>query len=246
MERINYRITLDAFKGGIQRRLQGFETSDNMSRRISISLVSGGEDFKIPKENVMAMMYVMTPGAEEPSINACTIDGNTIIYDVLPIMVPGVTKMQMKLVEVSTNGAKSVLVSPKFAVEVSESSTNDETAEQTVTFTALEDAVAKAKAVYDVRLLGITVSDDGVFRAEYADGTVYETDALQKLMFSGDYRMSKSYAVGGSGIRDGEDTDNAKYYCEEAAKNVNTYIETILEEDGNLIIRTSFVPSGEV
>lgn len=29
-------------------------------------------------------------------------------------------------------------------------------------------------------------------------------------------KLSKSYAIGGSGVRDGEDTDNAKYYCEHA------------------------------
>lgn len=29
-------------------------------------------------------------------------------------------------------------------------------------------------------------------------------------------KLSQSYAVGGSGVRDGEDTDNAKYYCEHA------------------------------
>ena len=29
-------------------------------------------------------------------------------------------------------------------------------------------------------------------------------------------KLSQSYAIGGSGFRDGEDTDNAKYYCEHA------------------------------
>ena len=29
-------------------------------------------------------------------------------------------------------------------------------------------------------------------------------------------KLSQSYAIGGSGVRDGEDTDNAKYYCEHA------------------------------
>lgn len=33
-----------------------------------------------------------------------------------------------------------------------------------------------------------------------------------------DSKMSQSYAVGKSGIRDGEDTDNAKYYCDLAEK----------------------------
>lgn len=29
-------------------------------------------------------------------------------------------------------------------------------------------------------------------------------------------KLSRSYAIGGSGVRDGEDTDNAKYYCVKA------------------------------
>ena len=29
-------------------------------------------------------------------------------------------------------------------------------------------------------------------------------------------KLSQSYAVGGAGVRDGEDMDNAKYYCEHA------------------------------
>ena len=29
-------------------------------------------------------------------------------------------------------------------------------------------------------------------------------------------KLSQSYAIGGAGVRDGEDTDNAKYYCEHA------------------------------
>ena len=32
---------------------------------------------------------------------------------------------------------------------------------------------------------------------------------------------SKSWAVGGTGIRDGEDTDNAKYYCEQSFESAN-------------------------
>lgn len=51
----------------------------------------------------------------------------------------------------------------------------------------------------------------------------YEFDALNDLLerAEADYtevvRLSKSYAVGDAGeIRDGEDTDNAKYYCEQS------------------------------
>lgn len=34
-------------------------------------------------------------------------------------------------------------------------------------------------------------------------------------------KLSQSYAIGGSGVRDGEDTDNSKYYSEQASKSAN-------------------------
>lgn len=43
-----------------------------------------------------------------------------------------------------------------------------------------------------------------------------------------DAKLSQSYAVGKSGIRDGEDTDNAKYYSEQAKKIANITIDSEL------------------
>lgn len=37
---------------------------------------------------------------------------------------------------------------------------------------------------------------------------------------SADAKLAQSYAIGGSGVRDGEDTDNAKYYAQKAAKDL--------------------------
>lgn len=182
MERITYRITLDAHKNGIQRTLQGFETADNMSRRIAINLVASGDTHEIPFDHVTAMMYVTTPNAAEPSINQCIIDDNTIIYDVLPtdIAVEGIVDMQLKLIEGRPDGPRKVLLSPKFALEVHESDTDDGKVEQTTTFTALEELVAKASEVYEHRLVSVVMSDEYVLTVTYADGTVYESDALKE------------------------------------------------------------------
>lgn len=212
MERIVYRKTLDVHKNGIQFTLQGFETADNMARKIEISLMASGDTIDIPLEQITAMMYVTTPSATEPSINACTIKGNTIIYDVLPIVEEGITEMQLKLIETRPNGAKGVLPSPRFAVEVAKSNADDEGAAQSPTFTALEDAIARANGVYDSRLIGIELDEDCTFRAKYADGTIYESDVLKELFLKGDVLLSQSYAKGGTGIRAGEDTDNSMYY----------------------------------
>lgn len=212
MERITYRITLDAYKNGIQRVLQGFETADNMARRIAINLTSGGDTFELPSSNLVAMMYVTVPGTDAISINNCEIVNDTIIYDVLPIIKEGITEMQLKLIETRPDGAKKVLAYPKFAVEVTESNMNDTGAMQTTTFTALEDAVAKAEATYSSRLVRIEIDEGCVFKAYYADGTVYENDYLHEALYNGNALLSESWAKGGTGVRPDEDTNNSMYF----------------------------------
>ena len=212
MEKIVYRKTLDVHKNGIQFTLQGFETADNMTRTIEINLMASGDTIDLPLEQLVALMYVTTPNATEPSINKCTIKDNTIIYDVLPIVEEGITGMQLKLIDSRPEGANGVLPSPKFAIEVSESGTNDNGAMQTTTYTALEEAIAKAKGVYDARLIRMEIGSDCIFRVYFADGTVYETDALKETLLKGEALLSQSYARGGTGLRAGEDTDNSMYY----------------------------------
>ena len=212
MERIVYRKTLDVHKAGIQFTLQGFQTADNMARRIEINLMANGDTIDLASEKLVALMYVKSPSASEPSINGCSIKGNTIAYDVLPIVEGGITEMQLKLIETSTTGATRVLAAPMFAVEVSESGMEDDSAEQSTTFTALEDALAKANSVYETRIERIVLSPDCVFTIYYADGTIYESDALKDIIVIGESVMSKSFARGGTGVRDGEDTDNSMYY----------------------------------
>ena len=236
MELIIYRKTLDVHKNGSQFMLQGFETADNMSRVIEISLMASGDAIDFPLERIVAMMYVTTPSATEPSINECTIKDNKVVYNVLPIVEEGITTMQLKLIETSPEGAKSVLASPKFAVEVTNSNVNDDGEELKTTFTAIEDFIAKADAAYGSRLERIELTSECIFKAYYYDGTTYETDILQKLFLNGNVELSKSYAMGGTGVRAGEDTDNSKYYSNVSrseslnAKAIMKNSEEILEE----------------
>jgi hypothetical protein len=124
--------------------------------------------------------------------------------------------MQLKLIEASGDGKPTVLATPRFAVEVIKSETDDESIKGSPTYTAVEEAIARAKGVYESRLLRIALDSDCVFTAYYADGTVYESDVLKELFLKGDVLLSQSYAKGGSGVRDGEDTDNAMYYSQVA------------------------------
>lgn len=212
MERIIYRKTLDLHKNGIQFTLQGFQTADNMSRTLELSLMASGDTIDLPLEQLMAVMYVTTPNATEPSINECVIKDNTVVCDVLPIVEEGITEVQLKLIETRVDGASGVLATPKFAIEVSKSNMEEEGATQNATFSALETALAKAKGVYDSRLTRIVLSPDCIFSVYYADGTIYTSDALRDVVVNGESLIAKSYARGGTGVRDGEDTDNSMYY----------------------------------
>lgn len=236
MELIRYQKTLDVHKNGTQFVLQGFETADRLSRIIEISLMASGDAIDFPLEKIVAMMYVTTPGADEPSINECTIEDNKIIYNVLPITAEGITTMQIKLIETDITGAKRVLASPQFAVEVGKSNTNDDGEELKTTFSAIEDFIAKAEAAYESRLEKIELDSECLFRAYYYDGSIYETDILKKLFLNGNVELSKSYAMGGTGVRAGEDSDNSKYYSNVSksealnAKSIMENSEEVLEE----------------
>lgn len=61
--------------------------------------------------------------------------------------------------------------------------------------------------------------------------------------------LSQSYAVGGTGTRDGENTDNAKYYSEQAGKVLNALNNAHIDENGHLVYTSpdgSTVDLGEV
>lgn len=123
MNKIIYRLTLDTHKNGIQKTLQGFQTADNNTRRIVISLVAGGDSYEFDGSNTTAIAYVTTPNTTIPNTYDCTIKDNSIIYDVPSITEEGISEVQIKLVE---TGEESVLATPKFAIEVLKSLMDDE------------------------------------------------------------------------------------------------------------------------
>ena len=235
MERITYRKTLDVHKNGIQFLLQGFETADKMSRVIEVSLMASGDTIDFPLERVSAWMYVTSPGADEPDIQGCTIVDNKVVYEVMPITTEGITEMKLKLIETDAKGMKSVLASPKFAVEVTESGMNDDGEELKAKFTDIESLIGLAKRAYDNRLDRIELSSDCTFYAYYSDGTVmYKTDILKKLFLNGNVELSASYAHGGTGVRVGEDTDNSMYYSN-VSKSEALNAKSIMEDSKEVL-----------
>ena len=177
MEKVNYRITLDVQKPGVQKILRGMFAGEALSRRIVISLVAGSSVCNMD-QNTTAMMYVTKPNGVT-NYNACTIEDNLIYYDILQdnLNVEGMSQMQLKILS-----GDSILYAPMFNVEIQRNLTSDEQAEETPTFTALEKALAQATEVYNTRLVSIEVEEDLTFVATFGDGTTYESYAIKNAI----------------------------------------------------------------
>lgn len=244
MEKITYRKTLDVHKNGTQFTLQGFQTADKMSRVIEISLMASGDAIDFPLEGIQAVMYVSTPGAETPSRIECDIKDNKIIYNVLPITEEGTIIMQLKLIE--TSPGTSVLYSPKFAVEVSKSDGDVNDAEGSEIYTKFERTIQKADEAYNKAMTNFVLSADGIITITYRDGSTYESDFLKRINIGDNAALSESYAKGTAGVRQGEETDNAKYYSNVAksealnAKNIMSESRDVLDEVRLHGVYTSF------
>lgn len=227
VQNLIYRFTLDTFKNGVQRILQGFQTGESVSRKMIISLVSGSESYELPLSNITATMYVKRPSQESPSINACAIDSenNAILYDILneDIAEAGIVEMQLKIID-SISG--KVLISPKFGMEVWESNIDDSDAEESPTYTALETALAQATAMKDSAIAELYIDDDNVFTVVFGDGTTYTStviaDAIGRIDSVEEYALkSEGFAVGEqNGVPVASESpyyqNNAKYYAESA------------------------------
>lgn len=250
MEAIIHRFTLDCKKSGTQEVLQGFGTGDNISRKLIISLVYGSNTYEIDQDHCEALMYVKNPISGVTSINECFIEGNAVHYTVTKDDLRNAGEVIMLLKLIYTDpvvGTRNVLVAPRFALEVGETENLDDIIEQEIakrnfegTFTALEKAVGRAQAIYHTRLVQIEFDNEYVFHAYYADGTEYVNDGVSEAYAEiveareevvTNYLLTRSYAVGDTESRPGEETDNAKYYhavalsASEAAKDAQKRAE---------------------
>ena len=82
---------------------------------------------------------------------------------------------------------------------------------------AISDSIYQTK-----RQLQIYV-DDAADSAAYAEAS---RKKIENLITSDYQQLAKSYAVGDTGYREGEATDNAKYYAEQAALSEETAVES--------------------
>jgi hypothetical protein len=101
----------------------------------------------------------------------------------------------------------------------------------------------------DTDTIGFT-NNSGVISANVLNGSITD-DKIEKNYLSNikvqaqtatdNATLSKSYAVGGTSSRTGEDTDNAKYYAEESAKYAGKFIDDTTGEKYKLGIDNGLV-----
>lgn len=227
IQELKYRFTLDAFKNGMQRVLQGFQTGESVARSMEISLASGTQPFEFPSNAITATMYVTRPSDATPSINACTIDAenNKVIYHISAedIAEAGVVKMQLKLIDID----EVVLISPMFGMEVWESTIEDSEAEDTPTYTALTQALADAIAMKDSAIADLYIDENNIFTVVFGDGTTYTSSVLADAIARIDSVEQNALKAEGFAVGEQNGTpvessspyyhNNAKHYSEQAS-----------------------------
>ena len=115
----------------------------------------------------------------------------------------------------------------------------------TITFVVQADGSIKAE-VLDGSITESKLQPNYLaqIKVETAKSESYMNNASQSAKSSSDSaNMSKSYAVGGTGTREGEDTDNAKYYSDNAkplAKTVSGTNQTITDSTKSPLIYGKF------
>lgn len=234
-QNLTYKFTLDTFKNGVQRVVQGLNTGEHVARKMEITLVSAGEAYEIPFNGIVANMYVKRPSQSTPSINPCSFDAtrNKILYTLhdTDISEAGLVEMQLKLID-TRDDANVVMVAPKFSLEVWESQVSDSEAEDSADFGTLTDALAYLESAKGSMISEIYIDDNNVFTVEFADGTTYTSSFVaDAVALMGDIEVNalkaEGFAVGKrAGTDVGSDSpyyhNNAKYFSEQASSNAST------------------------
>lgn len=170
---------------------------DKKARFLSVTCYNHGEPFALSPAQHSA--YIRYKKADEHSVfNVCTIDRNKIVVELTEQMlaVSGVCFADLVIVE----GGNAIVDSNTGAITDIEGSSII----STMTFCIdVNEAAADSSDIessYEFNLLNQTLDE---YEASY-----------QNVV-----KTAKSWAVGDTGIRDGEDTNNAKYYADLALKN---------------------------
>lgn len=146
MERILYKFNLDVTKPDAQKCLTGFSIGETETRRLLITLMNGRNPLELDgTENIS--MFVMKPSDTTPSIGGCTIDGSTIIYDVLQsdVSEEGIVQMTLKIQHLTEEGDTSITYAAHFVLQVTDPNCDESHIPSDPTYSYLETLVGEVE-----------------------------------------------------------------------------------------------------
>ena len=157
------QITLDVLKLGTQATVNA-KTGDANSRGVEITLVKGGEPFKIP-DNASAKLRAQPNGATV--YNYCTIEDNKLyyIFTTDDVAAPGSWLCELQIVGA---GAASSLYSPCFTLLVESTLYSDSEVESQDQFTGLTQAIT---ATNNLNITASKSGDTATVTVTHKDGT---------------------------------------------------------------------------
>ena len=169
---------------------------DKNSRFLSVTCYNHGELFTLGATH---SAYIRYKKADEYSVfNYCKIDKGKVIVELTEQMlaVDGICYADLVIVE----GGSAV-------VDAS-----------TGTITGIEGSSILSTMTFHIDVTETAV-DNSEIESSYECNVLNETLDRYEAEYQNIVKTARSWAEGGTGIRDGEDTDNAKYYAELALKN---------------------------
>lgn len=165
---------------------------DNQTRYIPIRCTNCGQDFPLNQE-LTAEIKILTPDGR-PIFDLIQIqDDGTLLLELTENMLarPGKADAEIRI-----RDGEKMLSTMTFQIMIEPSVYEDDRIIASEEYNALKDLIKEATENYDYVIQEAQKSADAA---------------------SNSAKMSESYAVGGTDTRQGEDTDNAKYYSEQAS-----------------------------
>lgn len=148
MERIVYKFTLDVTKIEPQKMLTGLWRGESKSRQLRISLKNGKTPITFDGQTETVSMFVRKPSDESPSVNACTLEGNTIVYDILQsdVSETGVISFTLKI-NFYPDNAPAIAYAATFEAQVCDPNCDESHVPSQPTYTALDELLTEVQEI---------------------------------------------------------------------------------------------------
>lgn len=203
------------------RAVQG----DNRTRYVHISLLN--HEIPYDLSDVEPVLRGSKPDGTA-IFNHCEIsDDNEIIVELTGQILASAGTGKYEIALYKTDGENEVLTSFPFNIYVSPASCNIGSITSSDEFTELSDIIKNIDIInQNVESAKDSAINSGLSADEAAESAANASDSARQAGLSADEahsssELSKSWAIGETGIREGEDTDNAKYYSQLSCEHMN-------------------------